>query len=46
MTPETAQQGLIKLKSATSNKMWNYTDYPHLPSFNVFKNLTSTNTGE
>ena len=46
MTPETAQQGLCKLKSATANKEWNYTDYPHLPDFNVFKNLTSSNTNE
>ena len=46
MTPETAQQGLIKLKSAVPNKEWNYTDYPHLPDFAVFKNLTSSNCNE
>ncbi|MDA8897442.1 DegT/DnrJ/EryC1/StrS family aminotransferase [bacterium] len=46
MTPETAQQGLIKLKSATSNKQWNYTDYPHLPDFTVFKNLNSSSSNE
>ena len=46
MTPETAEQGLTKLKSATSNKEWNYTDYPHLPDFNVFKNLNSSSTCE
>ena len=37
MTPETATIGLTKLNSAISNKEWNYSDYPYLPAFKVFK---------
>ena len=44
MTPETAELGLSKLSSATSSKQWNYTDYPYLPDFNVFKTTTSKDT--
>ncbi len=39
MTPETANEGLVKLPLSISNKEWNYNDYPHLPSFNVFKRM-------
>ena len=38
MTPETAQEGLNKLNSATSSKQWNYSDYPDLSDFSVFNN--------
>ena len=38
MTPETATEGLNKLNSTTSNKQWNYTDYPDLSDFSVFNN--------
>ena len=34
MTPETATEGLNKLNTTTSNKLWNYTDYPDLSAFN------------
>ena len=44
MTPETATEGLNKLSSATSSKQWNYSDYPHLPSFNVFKDRADITT--
>ena len=39
MTPETAELGLTKLPNAVSNKQWNYSDYPHLPDFSVFKRM-------
>ena len=38
MTPETATEGLNKLNSTTSNKQWNYSDYPDLSAFSVFNN--------
>ena len=38
MTPETAQEGLTKLPNTTSNKQWNYSDYPDLSQFTVFNN--------
>ena len=41
MTPETATEGLNKLNSATSNKQWNYTDYPDLSDFSVFNNAST-----
>jgi dTDP-4-amino-4,6-dideoxygalactose transaminase len=37
MTPETAEQGMIKLKTARAVKQWSYSDYPYLPDFKVFK---------
>ena len=37
MTPETAQQGLIKLPHSVAHKQWKYTDYPNCSEFNVFK---------
>ena len=39
MTPETAEQGLLKLPSAWQRhtKQWTWRDYPYLPDFRVFK---------
>ena len=37
MTPETAELGIEKLKTATSDKLWTSEDYPYLPSMEVFK---------
>jgi dTDP-4-amino-4,6-dideoxygalactose transaminase len=37
MTPETATQGIEKLKTAKATKQWSYMDYPHLPDCEVFK---------
>ena len=42
MTPETAELGLTKLNTTSSNKLWNYSDYPDLSAFSVFNN-DSTN---
>ena len=39
MTPETADQGLLKLPASLSRavKQWTWRDYPYLPDFKVFK---------
>lgn len=39
MTPETAQLGIEKLKTATPNKRWTSEDYPYLPDMEVFKDV-------
>lgn len=39
MTPETAQLGIEKLKTAKPNKLWTSQDYPYLPEMKVFDNV-------
>ena len=39
MTPETAQLGIEKLKTAKPNKLWTSEDYPYLPEMKVFDNV-------
>ena len=37
MTPEIANQGIKKIKTAKPNKYWTSKDYPYLPDMDVFK---------
>ena len=39
MTPETAQLGIEKIKTAVPNKVWTSNDYPYLPEMEVFRNV-------
>ena len=39
MTPETAQLGIEKIKTAVPNKLWTSDDYPYLPEMEVFRNV-------